>query len=154
RAGRAGRDRQRTSHPPRRGRDRAGRSSRATIESRACPAGPAGPTLRLACFHFSIRSIRSLPMEPGPSWIRPVVQALITVLPCLVLASDAAAQPDRRPDQDIGPWKRLLSGEAAALVAKLEEQIDQLQRAGRFAEAIEPAREAAEIRTRLQGADH
>jgi CHAT domain-containing protein/tetratricopeptide (TPR) repeat protein len=93
-------------------------------------------------------------MEPGTSWIRPVVRALITVLPCLVLASEAAAQPDRRPDQDIPPWKRQLSGEAAARVAKLEQQIAQLGRAGRFAEAIEPAREAAETRTRLQGGDH
>ena len=56
-------------------------------------------------------------MEPGTPWIRPVVRALITVLPCLVLAGDAAAQPDRRPDQDIPPWKRQLSGEAAAQVA-------------------------------------
>src|SRR5262245_2424822 len=93
-------------------------------------------------------------MEPGTSWIRPVVRALITVLPCLVLASDAAAQPDRGPDQDIPPWKRPLSGEAASQVAKLEQQIARLQGAGRFAEAIEPARGVAEIRTRLQGADH
>src|SRR5262249_52006511 len=93
-------------------------------------------------------------MEPGMSWIRPVVRALITVLPYLVLASDSAAQPDRGPAQDIPPWKRPLSGEAAARVAKLEQQIAQLRRAGRFAEAIEPAREVAETRTRLQGPDH
>src|SRR5262245_3595986 len=93
-------------------------------------------------------------MEPCTSWIRPVVRALITVLPCLVLASEAAAQPDRGPGRDIPPWKRPLSGEAAARVAKLEQQIDQLRKEGRFAEAIAPAREVAEIRTRLQGADH
>jgi hypothetical protein len=93
-------------------------------------------------------------MEPGTSWIRPIVRALITVLPCLVLASDAAAQPDRGPAQDIPPWKRPLSSEPAAQVAKLEQQIAQLRRAGQFAEAIEPAREVGEIRTRLQGADH
>jgi hypothetical protein len=93
-------------------------------------------------------------MEPGTPWIRPIVRALITVLPCLVLAGDAAAQPDRGPGPDIPPWKRPLSGEDAAQVAKLEQQIAQLQGAGRFAEAIEPAREVAEIRTRLQGADH
>jgi tetratricopeptide (TPR) repeat protein len=93
-------------------------------------------------------------MEPGTSWIRPIVRALITVLPCLALAGEAAAQPDRGPGQDIPAWKRPLSGEAAAQVEKLEQQIDQLRRAGRFAEAIAPAREVAEIRTRLQGADH
>jgi tetratricopeptide (TPR) repeat protein len=93
-------------------------------------------------------------MEPGTSSMRPIVRALITVLPCLVLAGEAAAQPDLSPDQHIPPWKRPLGGEAAAQVAKLEQQIDQLRRAGRFAEAIEPAREVTEIRTRLQGADH
>jgi CHAT domain-containing protein len=93
-------------------------------------------------------------MEPGASWIRPIVRALITVLPCLVLAGEAAAQPDPRPAQDIPPWKRQLSGEAAAQVAKLEQQIARLQKEGKFAEAIGPAREVAEIRSRLQGADH
>ena len=93
-------------------------------------------------------------MEPATSWIRRIVRALIAVLPCLVLAIDPAAQPDRGPDRDIPPWKRQLSGEAAAQVAQLQQQIAQLRREGRFAEAIEPAREVAEIRTRLQGADH
>jgi hypothetical protein len=93
-------------------------------------------------------------MEPGTNLIRPIMRALITVLPYLVLAGEAAAQPDRGPGPDIPPWKRPLSGKAAARVAQLEQQIAQLRRAGRFAEAIEPAREVAEIRTRLQGADH
>jgi hypothetical protein len=93
-------------------------------------------------------------MEPGTSWIRPVVRAFITLLPCLVLASEAAAQPDRGPGQDIPPWKRQLTSEAAARVAQLDQQIARLRRAGQFAEALEPAREAAETRTRLQGADH
>ena len=92
-------------------------------------------------------------MKPGTSWIRPVVRALITVLPCLVLAGDAAAQPDRGPGQDIPPWKRPLSGEAAARVAQLGQEIAQLRRAGRFAEALAPAHKVAEVRTRLQGAD-
>src|SRR5262249_13132658 len=154
RAGRAGRDRQRTSHSAWRGRDQVSRSSRSTIEFRACPAGRAGPTPRFACFHFSRQSIRSLLMKPGTSLARPIVRALITVLPCLVLASNAAAQPDRGPGQDIPPWKRPLSGEAASQVEKLEQRIAQLQREGRFAEAIGPAGEVAAIRTRLQGADH
>jgi Flp pilus assembly protein TadD len=93
-------------------------------------------------------------MEPGLPWIRHVLWTGIAVFVCPVLTSDAAAQLDRGPGQDIPPWKRQLSGEAAAQVEKLEQRIAQLQREGRFAEAIEPAREAAEIRTRLQGADH
>jgi tetratricopeptide (TPR) repeat protein len=93
-------------------------------------------------------------MEPGTPWIRHIVRAWIAALACLVLVSDAAAQPARGPNQDIPPWKRQLSGDAASRVAKLEPQIAQLQREGRFAQTIEPAREVAEIRTRLQGADH
>src|SRR5262249_51652301 len=151
---RAGRSRPHTSHSARKGRDRARRSLRWTIEPRACPTGTAGPTLRFACFHFSLRWIRSLPMEPSTSWIRAIVRALITVLPGLVLASEAAAKPARGPGQAIPPWKRPLSDEAAAQVAQLEQQIALLRRAGWFAEAIEPAREVEEIRTRLQGADH
>jgi CHAT domain-containing protein/Tfp pilus assembly protein PilF len=66
----------------------------------------------------------------------------------------AAAQVERKPEPGTPPWKRQLSGEAASRVAKLEQQIAQLKREGRFGEAIEPAREVAEIRKRLQGADH
>ena len=47
-----------------------------------------------------------------------------------------------------------LRGEAASRVQELEHQIAQLQSEGRFSDAIAPAREATEIRTRLQGADH
>jgi Tfp pilus assembly protein PilF len=93
-------------------------------------------------------------MKPGTFWMGRLVRAGIAVVACLVLASAAGAQPDCGPIQDLPPWTRLLSGEAASRVAKLEQQIAQLQRAGRFAEAIEPAREVADIRTWLQGADH
>jgi hypothetical protein len=93
-------------------------------------------------------------VEPGTFWMRRIVRAWLAALACLVLASDAAAQPDRGPSQDLPPWKRQLSGEAASQVEKLEQQIAQLQKEGKFAEAIDPAREVAELRTRLQGADH
>src|SRR5262249_59771050 len=129
----------RPAHRARRGRDGVSRIWGWTSESGACPAGTAGPTLRLACFPFSLRWIRSLPMEPGTSWIRPIVRALIAVLPCLVLAGEAAAQPDRTPGQDIPPWKRPLSGEDAAQGAQLEQQIALFRPAGWLPEAIEPA---------------
>jgi Flp pilus assembly protein TadD len=93
-------------------------------------------------------------MEPGTFWIRCIVQAVIAVVGGLVLSGGATAQPARGPGQEIPPWKRQLSGEAAAQVAKLEQQIAQFRRGGRFTEAIEPARAVAAIRTRLQGADH
>jgi tetratricopeptide (TPR) repeat protein len=70
------------------------------------------------------------------------------------LTAAAVAQPERSPIPTTPPWQRPLRGEAASRVAKLEQQIAQLQNAGRFAEAIEPTREVAETRTRLQGADH
>jgi hypothetical protein len=92
-------------------------------------------------------------MEPGTPPIRPLVRAWIAALAGLVRAGDAVAQPARGPDQDIPPWKRTLSGEAASWVQKLEQQLAQLRRAGRFAEARAPAHEVAEVRTRLQGAD-
>jgi CHAT domain-containing protein/tetratricopeptide (TPR) repeat protein len=93
-------------------------------------------------------------MEPGTFWMRCIVRAWLAVLAYFVLARDAAAQPARGPGQDLPPWKRQLTGDAAARVAKLEQQIGQLRREGRFAEAIEPAGAVAEIRTRDQGADH
>jgi CHAT domain-containing protein/tetratricopeptide (TPR) repeat protein len=93
-------------------------------------------------------------MQSGPPLFRHVLWVLIAASTHPILARYAAAQPDRGPNQDIPPWKRPLSGEAAARVAKLEQQIAQLQKEGKFAEAIEPAHEVAEIRTRLQGADH
>src|SRR6516165_2065757 len=93
-------------------------------------------------------------MGPGTFRTRCIVRAVIAVVTGLVLARDAPAQPDRGLGQDIPPWKRQLSGDAASQVEKLEQRIAQLQKEGKFAEAIGPAREVAEIRTGLQGADH
>jgi hypothetical protein len=45
-------------------------------------------------------------MEPSTFWMRCIVRALIAIVGGLVLASDAAAQPDRGPGQNIPPWKR------------------------------------------------
>jgi hypothetical protein len=61
----------------------------------------------------------------------------------------SSGQPTSTP-----PWKRQLTGEDASRVEKLEKQIDQLKRDGRFSHAIAPAGEVAEIRTRVQGGDH
>jgi tetratricopeptide (TPR) repeat protein len=93
-------------------------------------------------------------MELGTFRTRCIVRAVTAVVTGLVLVRDAPAQPDRGPGQGLPAWKRQLTGEAAAQVAKLDQRIAQLRKEGKFAEAIEPAREVAEIRTRLQGADH
>jgi CHAT domain-containing protein/tetratricopeptide (TPR) repeat protein len=52
------------------------------------------------------------------------------------------------------PWERYLTGDDAAQARKLQHQIDQLKREGRFSDAIGPAGELAELGARLQGADH
>src|SRR6516164_161188 len=83
-----------------------------------------------------------------------VLPMLVTGVMSLVLAPPSAGQPAPSQPPPIPPWKRQLTGEAAALVHKLEQQISQLQKEGKIAEAIEPARKRAEIRTRLQGGDH
>jgi CHAT domain-containing protein len=93
-------------------------------------------------------------MEPGTFRTRCIVRFVIAVVTGLVLARDAPAQPDRGPGQGLPPWKRQLTGEAATQVQKLEQQIAQLHKEGKFTEAIEPARQVAEVRMRLQGADH
>jgi tetratricopeptide (TPR) repeat protein len=52
------------------------------------------------------------------------------------------------------PWQRVLKGEDTKRVEELEKKIEALRRAGKNAEAQEPARAALEIRRRLQGEDH
>jgi tetratricopeptide (TPR) repeat protein len=52
------------------------------------------------------------------------------------------------------PWQRMLKGEDAKRVNALEKQIAALRRAGKNAEAQEPAHEAWDIRSRAQGKEH
>jgi CHAT domain-containing protein/tetratricopeptide (TPR) repeat protein len=59
--------------------------------------------------------------------------------------SQAAAKP---------PWERYLTGDHAARARRLEQQVERLAREGRFGDAIGPAGELADLRARLQGADH
>jgi len=52
------------------------------------------------------------------------------------------------------PWQRVLQGEDAKRVEAMEKAVGELEKKGRFAEAVGPAREALAIRTRAQGEDH
>ncbi len=52
------------------------------------------------------------------------------------------------------PWQRVLQGDDAKWADSLEKQIADLEKKGRFAEAIAPAREVLAIRNRVQGQDH
>jgi tetratricopeptide (TPR) repeat protein len=76
----------------------------------------------------------------------------------LAIVGGALAQP--RPESlPPGPGVgvavlRNLSGDDANRVEALEKTIDELQRQGRFAEAVVPAREVLAHRARLQGDDH
>ena len=65
------------------------------------------------------------------------------------VASTPAGQRDPTP-----PWERNLTGDDAIRARKLEGQVEQLKRAGRFGDAIAPAGEVSELRARVQGADH
>jgi tetratricopeptide (TPR) repeat protein len=67
----------------------------------------------------------------------------------LVLATVGAAVCGEEP-----PYKRLLQGDDAKKAAALEKRINELWAAGKLAEAVVTAQEAAELRRRAQGADH
>jgi tetratricopeptide (TPR) repeat protein len=83
------------------------------------------------------------------------VAALVSIsaISCAV----AMAQEPRQKDVEAEskpPWRRVLRGDDAGRAEALQKSIDDLQRKGRFAEALAPAREALALRLRVQGEDH
>ena len=52
----------------------------------------------------------------------------------------SAGQPERNPESSTPPWKRQLSGESAARIEKLDQQIARLRGEGKFAEAAGSAK--------------
>jgi CHAT domain-containing protein len=74
------------------------------------------------------------------------MSALPTGFLAFALAVGAAAEEP--------PWKRLLQGDDARQAAELEKRLDELEAAGRFADAAAPAEELQALRQRVQGADH
>ena len=95
-------------------------------------------------------------MKPNAILIRNRLRPwpLIAILACPALAVDSPAQTGREPANDTPPWQQPSTGDAAAQVKKWTQEIANLQSGGRFAEAVGPALKAAELRKRLQGADH
>jgi tetratricopeptide (TPR) repeat protein len=81
---------------------------------------------------------------------------LILIMCAAGLTPGTAASGQSNPGQlsSTPPWKRQLTGADAARVEKLGQQIARFRHEGRFADAIGPAREVAEIRARVQGGDH
>jgi tetratricopeptide (TPR) repeat protein len=77
------------------------------------------------------------------------VASLPCVLPVLTGIALCADEPARKP-----PWQRLLQGEEARKAEGQEKHLDELQEAGKFAEALKVAEALAELRGKAQGADH
>src|SRR4051794_35549731 len=67
----------------------------------------------------------------------------------LALGSTVQAAGDDTP-----PWQRGLKGEEARKAAALEQQIDELEMAGKFAEAVKPAEAVLALRQQGQGDKH
>jgi CHAT domain-containing protein/Flp pilus assembly protein TadD len=61
----------------------------------------------------------------------------------------AADEPPPKP-----PWQRMLQGENANRAEQLQARISMLVGAGKYADAIEPAKELTALRERVQGGDH
>jgi hypothetical protein len=77
----------------------------------------------------------------------------------VILASTSAAPPPPRDAEPAGPaeqpqWQRVLTGEDAKTVERLEKHLRDLEKSGLFAAAIAPALQVLAIRSRVQGTDH
>ena len=77
----------------------------------------------------------------------------------ILINSAAPALAQATPGKEVvlkskPPWQRVLQGDDAKWADSLEKQIADLEKKGRFAEAIAPAREVLAIRNRVQGQDH
>jgi CHAT domain-containing protein/tetratricopeptide (TPR) repeat protein len=84
------------------------------------------------------------------------VGRLIALATVLALASlhplDAQTRNERSTAPPSAPAR--VTGKSASRLDELDRQIDRLQVAGRFSQALAPAREALQMRTKLQGAGH
>jgi tetratricopeptide (TPR) repeat protein len=65
-----------------------------------------------------------------------------------------AADPVVAPTPERPPWQRLLQGEVSKRVKGLEERAARLAGEGKFADALAVVDEIAELRGKVQGADH
>src|SRR5262245_40358556 len=78
-----------------------------------------------------------------------------TVLLALAAVLAGTAWGDEPPAEKGKPlYERMLRGEDEKAAAALQVKIDALERADKYAEAVQAAEELAGLRTRVQGADH
>jgi hypothetical protein len=79
---------------------------------------------------------------------------LIGVVLMLAAGALRSDEPPKAPGSDKPPWQRLLQGEDAKKAAEQKKQLDELQAAGKFEEALKVAEVLAQLRTKVQGKDH
>jgi tetratricopeptide (TPR) repeat protein len=74
----------------------------------------------------------------------------------MALGRDAQSQSSEaaKPACAEPPWKRVPTGDDAKRLEELQQKVDDLFKAGKYREAVAPAREIVTIRVRAQGADH
>jgi tetratricopeptide (TPR) repeat protein len=93
-------------------------------------------------------------MELG-SRFKPVLPLILVAgLSRFAWADAVAAQTATVEASKVPAWKRQLSGDDAKQVESLSKTINQLKRAGKFAEAVEPARKVLAICQKVCGPDH
>jgi hypothetical protein len=77
---------------------------------------------------------------------------------CLAVALRAAAlhaeEPGKASPPAKPPWQRLLRGEEAKKAAEQEARLAKLRESAEFADALKVAEALAELRNKVQGADH
>src|SRR5205085_2144755 len=79
---------------------------------------------------------------------------LLAICTQFAFAHQTGAQPTENQKSEDAPWQHVLTGEDAKKVEKLEKQIEELRKTGKYREAQAPAREVLAIRARIQGKDH
>ncbi len=83
-----------------------------------------------------------------------VTAGVIGLLVALGTAARSADEAAKKADAVKPPWQRLLRGDDAKKAKEQVKQLEQLQEAGRFDEALQTAQALAALRSRVQGADH
>jgi tetratricopeptide (TPR) repeat protein len=78
--------------------------------------------------------------------------SVLTGLLALVWATAADEPPLKLEAKP--PWQRMLQGEDAKQVGKLQKQIDEMAEGGKLAQAIQTAKELLALREQRQGTDH
>ena len=79
---------------------------------------------------------------------------LAWMLAALAAAALRAGEPAKEPPAGKPPWQRLLQGADARRAEEQEKQLERLQAAGKFEDALKVAEALAQLRGKVQGAGH